>query len=147
MSRFLDATGRPGPATWELGAYPEGQANYPVGGVSWYEAAAYAEFAGRALPTLYHWFNAAGTGIFSDILRFSNFDRKGPAAVGSYQGVGPYGTFDMAGNLKEWCWNDDDGKRYLLGGAWNEPPYMFTDFDARPPFDRSPTNGFRCVKY
>lgn len=147
MRRFLDTTGRPGPATWELGAYPEGHANYPVGGVSWYEAAAYAEFAGRALPTLYHWFNAAGTGVFSDILRFSNFDRKGPAPVGSYQGVGPYGTFDMAGNSKEWCWNEVDGKRYLLGGAWNEPRYMFTDFDARPPFDRSPTNGFRCVKY
>ena len=147
MSRFRDATGRPGPSTWELGAYPEGQADFPVAGVSWYEAAAYAEYSGKALPTVHQWFNAAGTGIFSDILRFSNFDHKGPARVGSYQGMGPFGTYDMAGNVKEWCWNRTAGNRYLLGGAWNEPSYMFVDLDARPPFDRSARNGFRCVRY
>jgi eukaryotic-like serine/threonine-protein kinase len=147
LLKFRDATGRPGPSTWELGAYPEGQADFPVAGVSWYEAAAYAGFAGKALPTVHQWFNAAGTGIFSDILRFSNFDRKGPARVGSYQGIGPFGTYDMAGNVKEWCWNEVEAKRHLLGGAWSEPSYMFTDLDAKPPFDRSSTNGFRCVKY
>jgi eukaryotic-like serine/threonine-protein kinase len=147
IRKFRDATGRPGPSTWELGVYPEGQADFPVSGVSWYEAAAYAEFAGKALPTAHQWFNAAGTGVFSDILRFSNFDHKGPARVGSYQGLGPYGTYDMAGNVKEWCWNETGGNRYLLGGAWNEPSYLFLDLDARPPFDRSATNGFRCVKY
>jgi dienelactone hydrolase len=147
MHKFLDATGRPGPSTWELGAYPEGQADFPVSGVSWFEAAAYAEFAGRALPAVQAWFNAAGAGIFSDILQFSNFDRKGPARVGSYQGIGPYGTYDMAGNVKEWCWNQVGQKRYILGGAWSEPNYMFMDQDARSPFDRSATNGFRCVRY
>ena len=35
MARFRDKTGRPGPATWELGRYPEGLGDYPVGGVSW----------------------------------------------------------------------------------------------------------------
>jgi dienelactone hydrolase len=130
-----------------LGAYSDGQADFPVGGVSWYEAAAYAEFAGKALPTVHQWFNAAGTGIFSDILRFSNFDHKGPARVGSYLGMGPFGTYDMAGNVKEWCWNQVEANRYLLGGAWNEPSYMFTDPDARPPLDRSAASGFRCVKY
>jgi len=146
MPKFRDATGRPGPSTWELGSFPEGQADYPVAGVSWYEAAAYAEYAGKSLPTVHQWFNAAGTGIFSDILRFSNFDRKGTARVGSFQGLGPFGTYDMAGNVKEWCWNAVAEKRYLLGGAWSEPSYMFTDLDARPPLDRSATNGFRCVK-
>jgi len=147
IRKFRDATGRPGPSTWELGSFPEGQADFPVAGVSWYEAAAYAEYAGKALPTVHQWFNAAGTGIFSDILRFSNFDRKGTARVGGFQGLGPFGTYDMAGNVKEWCWNQVAEKRYLLGGAWNEPSYMFTDLDARSPFDRSATNGFRCVKY
>jgi cephalosporin-C deacetylase-like acetyl esterase len=53
----------------------------------------------------------------------------------------------MAGNVKEWCWNESGARRYILGGAWNEPNYMFNDEDARSPFDRSPTNGFRCMKY
>ena len=48
MALFRDRTGRPGPSTWELGSFPEGRADYPVAGVSWYEAAAYAEFAGGA---------------------------------------------------------------------------------------------------
>ena len=34
---------------------------------------------------------------------------------------------------------------FLLGGAWNEPRYMFADYDARPPFDRSHGNGFRLA--
>lgn len=38
---FRDRTGRPGPAMWELGTYPDGQDDYPVGGISWYEAGAY----------------------------------------------------------------------------------------------------------
>jgi hypothetical protein len=89
MARFRDATGRPGPATWEMGEYPKGQADYPVGGVSWYEAAAYAKFVGKRLPTIYEWRQAAGAGIFSDILNLSNFGSKGAAAVGTYSGVGP----------------------------------------------------------
>ena len=48
---FRDATGRPGPAGWELGRYPKDQADFPVTGISWFEAAAYCEYAGKALPT------------------------------------------------------------------------------------------------
>jgi eukaryotic-like serine/threonine-protein kinase len=54
MTEFRDTTGRPGPSTWELGAYPEGQDDWPVSGVSWYEAAAYAASVGKQLPTVYH---------------------------------------------------------------------------------------------
>jgi len=147
MAVFRDSTGRPGPAGWELGDYPAGQDDFPVGGLSWYEAAAYAEFAGKSLPTIYHWRKAAGKAIFSDILNLSNFDGKGPAKVGSYQGLGPYGTLDMAGNVREWCWNPAGENRHILGGAWDEPVYMFMGRDAISPWDRSPTNGIRLVRY
>jgi formylglycine-generating enzyme required for sulfatase activity len=60
MARFGDATKRPGPATWELGSYAEGEDDLPVTGVSWYEAAAYAAFAGKDLPTVFHWRSAGG---------------------------------------------------------------------------------------
>lgn len=145
MAEFHDGTGRPGPSTWELSDYPPGHDDFPVNGVSWYEAAAYAEFAHKQLPTIYHWYRAANLGIHSDILMFSNFDGSGPARVGSHPGLGPFGTYDMAGNVREWCWNATGNRRYLVGGAWNDPRYAYSSTKAVLPFDRSPTNGFRCV--
>ncbi len=147
VARFRDATGAPGPATWKSGTYPAGQANFPVGGVSWYEAAAYAVFAGKTLPTIHHWFLAARLGRFADILAVSNFNGQGPAAIGTYGGLGPFGTYDMAGNVKEWCSTETTSGRFLLGGAWNEPRYMFGGYDAREPFERAPSYGFRVAKY
>src|SRR5215470_2565155 len=146
MSKFRDKTGRQAPSTWELGNYPEGQGEYPVTGVSWYEAVAYADFAGKSLPTIHQWQNAARVRYASDIAPLSNFGGRGLTPVGSHQGVSPFGTYDMAGNAKEWCWNATGNKRFILGGAWNEPPYMFVDHDAQSPFSRLPTYGFRCVK-
>jgi serine/threonine protein kinase/formylglycine-generating enzyme required for sulfatase activity/cephalosporin-C deacetylase-like acetyl esterase len=146
MARFKDKAGRPGPAMWELGNYPEGQGDYPVTGVSWYEAAAYAEFVGKSLPTAHQWQKATGSWFASETVALSNFGDHGLAPVGSHQGIGPYGTYDMAGNAKEWCWNATGEKRFILGGAWNEPAYMYVDQDAQSPFDRLPTYGFRCVK-
>jgi dienelactone hydrolase len=144
---MLDATGRPGPASWELGSYPEGREDWPVRGVSWYEAAAYAEFAGKSLPTIYHWYKAAGVDNFSQILQISNYGEKGPAKVGTYPGISPDGAYDMAGNVKEWCWNESEGRRHLVGGAFSEPNYTFLEANAQDPFDRSPKNGFRCARY
>jgi len=148
MKIFRDQTGRPGPASWESGTFPEGQGRYPVRGVSWYEAAAYAEFAGKSLPTIQHWSRAAGLYCSNYIIPLSNFGHGGPAAVGTYRGMGPFGVYDMAGNVKEWCWNEaEQGLRYILGGGWDEPSYMFNDIDAQIPWVRSLGIGFRCVKY
>jgi len=148
MKEFMDRTERPGPATWEFGDYPQGRENYPVSGVSWYEAAAYAEYAGKSLPTIYHWAYASGD-YFVDsgfLIPSSNIAGGGLAPVGSFQSLGPFGTYDMAGNVKEWCWNENEGKRFILGGAWNEAQYMFGSMDAYLPFHRSENFGFRCMK-
>jgi DNA-binding winged helix-turn-helix (wHTH) protein/predicted esterase len=147
MNEFRDVTGRPGPSTWEAGAFPSRQDDFPVSGVSWYEAAAYSEFAHKRLPTVYHWFRAANLGIWSDILHFSNFDRSGPERAGARAGVGPFGTFDMAGNVREWCSNATGKRRYILGGAWNDERFVYSNMTSMSPFDRSAANGFRCVKY
>ncbi len=147
MQVFRDATGRPGPSTWELGEYPQGHDDYPVNGVSWYEAVVYAEFAGKQLPTIYHWQKAASPGMFAAIVELSNFGGAGPARVGSHNGISAFGTQDMAGNVKEWSWNEFGGQRFINGGAWNQPLYMFSALDARPAWDRSAQNGIRCVRY
>jgi len=149
LREFRDATGRPGPSTWELGRYPEGKADHPVSGVSWFEAAAYAEFAKKSLPTVYHWSQAATPWSAAHAIPSSNIDsrRAGFTPVGNESGMSGFGAYDMAGNAREWCWNEGrSGQRYILGGAWNEPSYMFTDVNAQSPWDRSETNGFRCVR-
>ena len=148
MARFRDAAGRPGPKNWIQGRYPKGQDDFPVTGISWYEAAAYAEFVGKSLPTLFHWNRAAGPTMASFLVPASNFGSTGPLPVGSKQGMSPWGSYDMAGNVKEWIWNEaGSGKRYVFGGAWNEPNYMFIDPDAQSPFLRTSNVGFRCAKY
>jgi predicted Ser/Thr protein kinase len=147
LALLRDKTGRPGPATWELGTYPAGEADRPVGGVSWYEAAAYAAFAGTHLPTVAHWLRASGPPNLRDDIPLGNFASQRALPVTALKDLGPSGTYGLAGNVKEWCVNPIEGQRYILGGAWNEPIYMGTNFDARPPFDRSETNGFRTARY
>jgi predicted esterase len=147
MRLFVDATGRPGPSTWEAGGYPAGEDELPVGGISWYEAAAYCAFAGGTLPTVWHWTHAIGQDQLSDILLHSNVDGAAKAPVGRFQGLGAYGTYDMAGNVKEWTWNAAGEGRYILGGAWNEPGYLFRGLIAQDPLGREPGNGVRCARY
>jgi dienelactone hydrolase len=114
--------------------------------VSWYEAAAYAAWAGKSLPTIYHWARAATTWASPEMIPRSNFGGKGlrPASAGGASG---FGLHDMAGNAKEWCWNATGDRRYILGGGFDEPIYMFNDADAQPPLARDHTFGFRLARY
>lgn len=157
IKEFVDQTGQPGPALWQAGDYPEGQDDYPVSGISWYEAAAYAVYAGKTLPTGDHWAIARGQytplirfpqlGGFAVFAPFSNFNGKGPVPVGSLPGITSYGAFDMAGNVREWCWNETPKGRLVRGGAWDDNTYMFGNRVQAPPMDRSAKNGFRCALY
>lgn len=151
MSGLVDTTGMPGPATWAMGTWPQGMADHPVEGVSWYEAKAYARWAGKQLPTVFHWRRAAGLGTaqvsnFSDILLSSNFNGRGTVATGSLDGLGPYGTLDMAGNVAEWCLNPTGRLRHLAGGSWMEQGYRYRDPEARDPLDRGPGTGLRLMR-
>ena len=107
MKLFVDRTGQPGPSTWELGDYPEGQDDYPVSGLSWYEAAAYAEFKGKSYP---RFFTGPCGFSTSETCRnlsppYSAEQSEGtePTQVGKYPGIGSSGAKDMAGNVREWC--------------------------------------------
>jgi dienelactone hydrolase len=145
---FVDRTGRHGPASWEAGTYLDGQEHFPVTGVSWYEAAAYAAYAKKKLPTIFHWSAVAETSRTEFIVPLSNFNGKTLTAAGSLPGYNSFGIYDLAGNAREWCFNasDDPAKRYILGGGWNDPTYSFNDGYTQRALDRSITNGFRCYK-
>ncbi|MCK5641543.1 MAG: SUMF1/EgtB/PvdO family nonheme iron enzyme, partial [Gammaproteobacteria bacterium] len=147
MDLFHDATGRSGPATWELGTYLDGQEDVPVSGISWYEAAAYAEFVGKSLPTVTHWMYAASIREGAHIIPLSNFGDVGLTAVGRQQGHSEFGIYDVAGNAREWCYNASEGNRSILGGSWSDPSYSFNFLFSRRAFDRSAENGFRCARY
>src|SRR5690606_35809216 len=66
-------------------------------------------------------------------------------------GLSPFGSYDMAGNVREWVWNastpERGAARYILGGSWREPAYRFPGPDVADPWDRSPQNGFRTARY
>lgn len=150
VGEFRDSTGQPGPSTWANGSYAAEEARHPVSGVSWFEAVAYSAFMGQSLPTVHHWQQAACWDESAVIVPGSRFEGTGPAAVGTSPGMGHTGLCDMAGNVKEWCWNATDesgGYRYTLGGGWGEQTYMFVVKDFRSPWDRSPNNGFRLAQY
>lgn len=151
IEQFVDRTGMTGPSTWSLGTFPDGEEDHPVEGISWYEARAYAQWAGKQLPTAFHWFRAAGLGTpqsanFSDIISASNFGGKATVEVGSLGGLGPYGTYDMAGNVAEWCSNSAGELRHALGGSWQDNSYQFRDVNAFDPLTRRPGFGMRLIK-
>ena len=147
MALFVDKTGRPGPSTWEGGAPPGGMDDHPLGGVSWYEARAYSRYAGKSLPTLFEWNAAAIPEAARWVVPNGRYESSSPVVGGAARGVSPRGVYDMAGNVREWTLNArEPGSRYILGGGWSDPPYLFSEIYAQPEFDRSPINGIRLVR-
>lgn len=154
-------------------AVEPGREYFPVTGVTWDQAAAYAETVGKRLPTEREWEKAArGTdgreypwGNVFDAKMCNSSERPNPhlmVAGGNRAGSSPYGCLDMAGNAYEWTadWyqaypgNTDIIKEYgqlfrvLRGGS-----YKSRSFDVRTTrrlYDRQDSAGedygFRCAK-
>jgi iron(II)-dependent oxidoreductase len=119
LMKFVDRTRRPGPRDWSDGKPPAGKAEHPVVGVCWYEAAAYAAWAGKRLPTAAEWQKAAGwpeqisggsclRHPWGDVFEPERANLGPPGTRQTVpvdalpEGATPNGIYQMIGNAWEW---------------------------------------------
>ena len=153
-ARFLDRSRQVGPRYWVDGTYSLGLDDYPVVGVSWYEAMAYAKWANKQLPTLFHWMRAADFNGWYDGGDGSHRDNIG-GRKGTLRSVDisslcvcKYGSFDTLGNAREWCLTEDrDGQHYAMGGSFRDHSGKRFESVSFSAHDRLEDVGFRCTRY
>ncbi|MBI2899507.1 MAG: protein kinase [Planctomycetes bacterium] len=136
-----------------------GDPDLPVHSVTWRQAHAFAEAAGKRLPTADEWEKAAAgeTGLIYpwgdewDAARANTLEAGRAAPLrrqSTRRDASPYGCFGMAGNLREWTSTPGAGGTFVVkGGSWDENRHFATAASQRTVAagDSSATNGFRCA--
>ena len=146
---FTDKFGKSGPKNWTYGDFPEGEENFPVRGISWFEARAYANYKGLSVPNIFQWLDAAQLSGFTAKLpdiSDSNYNSNTPREV-NFKINNSKILPNIAGNVREWVINSHGvDRKAILGGSYDTNEYTFNSFYSLSPFNRSIQNGLRLVK-